>query len=280
MFPIEKMCEVLDVSRSSYYKWISRKPSNREIENKKITSLIKEAYQESKGRYGSPKIAEELKEKGKKVSRARVARIMKKEGIVSIVNKKFRLQTTDSKHNLPVCENILNREFDRESPSEALVSDISYFPTVEGWVYLTIVMDLYDRRIIGWSLSDDMTTENTVLAAWRMARTNRLITNKTIFHSDRGSQYCSHAFTNELACHGVIQSMSRKANCWDNAIAENFFGILKKEMGNYGKHKSRLDAKLDIFDFIEIWYNRKRRHSCLGYRSPEQFFKINLMNVA
>ena len=205
---------------------------------------------------------------------------MKKEGIVSTVNKKFRVQTTDSNHNLPVFENILNREFDREFSSEALVSDISYFPTVEGWVYLTIVMDFYDRRVIGWYLSDDMTTENTVLAAWRMAKKNRLIINKTIFHSDRGSQYCSHAFTNELAYHDVIQSLSRKANCWDNALAENFFGILKKEMGNYGKHKSRLEAKLDIFEFIEIWYNRKRKHSCLGYKSPEQFLKINLMNVA
>lgn len=274
------MCHVFNVSKSGYYQWLQRKPSKRSRENAMIASEIKCVYKESKGRYGSPKITLELVEKGIVVSRPRVARLMRKEGLKSIIRKKYKVVTTDSKHDLKISENHLNRNFKPSQPSQAWVSDITYVPTDQGWLYLTIVMDLFDRKIIGWSLSDDMTTENTVLPAWRMAKNNRLIGKDMIFHSDRGVQYASNLFRKELANGDIIQSMSRKGNCWDNAVAENFFKNLKSELVQHRHFVSHFQAKIEIFEFIEVWYNRKRKHSHLGYMTPEQFRIIINKNVA
>jgi putative transposase len=274
------MCKLFKVSRSGYYDWIDRKPSRRLLEYQQVRQQIQMIYQYSKRRYGSPKIAEELRDRGWSVSRPRVARIMRSEGIRSITCKKFRGATTDSNHSLPVAENILNRNFKANREGQKWVSDITYIPTRQGWMYLTIIMDLYDRRIIGWSLSTSMTTQSTVMPAWRMALLNRPIRQKLIFHSDRGVQYASYSFTDNLKRHGVIQSMSRKGNCWDNAVAENFFKILKSEMVKHADFKSILQSKVELFEFIEIWYNRKRKHAYLGYKTPEQYGTINYSKCA
>ena len=274
------MCKVFNISRSGYYDWQKRKPSARQLENQQITKEINRVYKASKSRYGSPKITNELRDLGWKVSRQRVARIMRSVGIRSIISKKFKGLTTDSRHNFPVSENHLNRSFSADGPGEKWVSDITYIPTRQGWLYLTIIMDLYDRKIIGWALSNNMTTNDTVLAAWRMAMVNRPISKPLIFHSDRGVQYASHVLKDELRKYSVTQSMSRKGNCWDNAVAENYFKILKSELVNHTQFQSILQAKTEIFEFIEIWYNRKRKHSYLDYKTPEQYGKINYLKSA
>ncbi len=265
------MCKVLKVAKSGYYDWLDRKPSQRDMVRREITHEIKAVYRESKSRYGSPKITDELRDRGWKVSRPRVARIMRAEGIKSVICKKYRGNTTDSKHKYPIAENLLNRDFHSSRPGHKWVSDITYIPTKQGWMYLTIIMDLYDRKIIGWALSTTMTAQATVMSAWRMAVINRPIQGSLIFHSDRGVQYAAYLFTDILKQYNVIQSMSRKGNCWDNAVAENFFKILKSELVKHSNFKSLFNAKVELFEFIEIWYNKKRKHSYLGYLTPDQF---------
>ena len=269
------MCKVFNVGRSGYYHWELRKPSKRTEENKELKHQIEQVYQKSKKRYGSPKITMELKDMGYNVSRPRVARLMQQEGIKSIIRKKYRCQTTISDHKLEVAENLLDRHFKAQSPGEKWVSDITYIPTLHGWLYLTIILDLFDRKIVGWSLSTNMTTRDTTLAAWKMAIKNRAVLKGMLFHSDRGVQYASHEFRDGLQQENVIQSMSRKGDCWDNAVAENFFKILKSELVQHEHFYSILDAKNAVFEFIEIWYNRKRKHSYLGYRTPEEFGNNN-----
>lgn len=277
---VEKMCKALQVSRSGYYNWLQQRPSHRSIQGEQLLQDIKEVYHGSKQRYGSPKVTEDLHDMGWKVSRQRVARIMRKEGIRSIVTKKFRGVTTDSKHSFPVAKNHLNRDFHANRSSQKWVSDITYIPTRQGWLYLTIVMDLFDRKIIGWSLSSTMTTQDTTLAAWKMAVKNRSVNHGLLFHSDQGVQYAAYAFVKEIKQHGAKQSMSRKGNCWDNAVAESFFKALKSELIKHASYQSILQAKADIFEFIEIWYNRKRKHAYLDYKTPEQFGEINYSKCA
>ncbi|QZT39068.1 IS3 family transposase [Halosquirtibacter xylanolyticus] len=194
---------------------------------KEDTIRIRKIYTESKARYGSHMIATELKALGVVTSRNRVARIMKMESIKSIVNKRYKVQTTDSNHSNSISENHLNRAFNPIRPSEVWVSDITYIPTDQGWLYLTTVIDLFDRKVIGWSLSSNMTTECTIIKAWQMANTNRESRPGMIFHSDRGVQYTAKEFREKLVKNGIIQSMSRKGNCWDNAVAESFFKITR-----------------------------------------------------
>ncbi|RED91092.1 transposase InsO family protein [Marinoscillum furvescens DSM 4134] len=265
------MCRVFKVSRSGYYSWLQYKPSHRDLQRERLLLDIKEIYLSSKQRYGSPKVTDDLHDMGWKVSRQRVARIMRAEGIRSIVTKKFRGVTTDSKHSFPIAENHLKRDFHANRPGQKWISDITYIPTRQGWLYLTIVMDLYDRKIIGWSLSTTMTTQATVMTAWKMAAKNRSVSPGLLFHSDRGIQYAANAFADHIRQKGVRQSMSRKGNCWDNAVAESFFKILKSEMVRHASYQSIFQAKTDLFEFIEIWYNRKRKHAYLGYKTPEQF---------
>lgn len=273
------MCKVFKIGRSSYYEWLDYKPSKRAIDNKMITQEVRMIYFKSKQRYGSPKITAELNEKGIKVSRPRVGRIMKLEGIKSVVNKKYRVCTTDSKHSYHIAPNILNRDFYADAPGKVWLSDITYIKVAKSWLYLTVIMDLYDRKVIGWSMSNGMSAEETTVAAFNMALRNRSFDQCLIFHSDRGVQYACREFTDRLKSKKIIQSMSRKGNCWDNAVMESFFKNLKSET-TYGSYESTLIAKRTIFEYIEIWYNRTRKHASLGYKSPEQFGQLNIKSAA
>lgn len=271
------MCKVLSVSRSGYYYWLTRKSSKRSLENQNLTEQIKKIHLESKQRYGSPKITQVLNKEAKWVSRQRVARMMKSLDLRSKIKRKFKV-TTDSKHNLPVCENILNRDFTARGLGEKWVSDITYISTKEGWLYLTAIIDLADRKAVGWSLSDTMTAETTVIPAWHKAIKNRRIQPGLIFHSDRGVQYACNEFRSVIKNKDskINQSMSRKGNCWDNAVAESFFKILKSEIGYTVKFETRKEASLVLFEFIEMWYNRKRIHKTLGYKTPIEIENILL----
>lgn len=270
IFPIDKMCKVLKVSQSGYYRWKGNFISNRIQKMNVLKEKITTVYFESKQRYGSPRITIELTALGYKISRITVAKYMKQLGLYSKLSKKFKV-TTDSKHNYLVVENILNRQFSVSKPSKVWVSDITYIHTKEGFLYLTTIIDLYDRKIIGWSLSDGMSTNETTLASWKMAIRNRNVEAGLIFHSDRGVQYANNKFANVLESYKVIRSMSRKGNCWDNAVAESFFKSLKTELiyGNKLIYKEQM--KLQIFEYIEIWYNQKRRHSALNYMTINEF---------
>jgi transposase InsO family protein len=270
IFPIEKMCKVLKVSQSGYYRWknnfISFRAKKSSVLKEKITTI----YFESKQRYGSPRITIELNALGYKISRITVAKYMKQLGLRSKLSKKIKA-TTDSKHSYLMVENVLNRQFSVTEPSKVWVSDITYIYTKEGFMYLTTIMDLYDRKIIGWSLSNGMSTNETTLASWKMAIRNRNIDANLIFHSDRGVQYANNKFANVLESYKVTRSMSRKGNCWDNAVAESFFKTLKTESIYGNKLISKEQMKLQIFEYIEIWYNQKRRHSALNYRTIKEF---------
>ena len=270
VFPIEKMCKVLEVSSSSYYKWKTKPISNRALKMNLIKERITFIYFSSKQRYGSPRITIELISLGYQISRVTVAKYMRELGLRSKLCKKFKV-TTNSKHNYLVVENILNRAFTVTEPSKVWVSDITYIQTKTGFLYLTTIIDLYDRKVIGWSLSDGMSTEETSLAAWRMAIKNRPIQKGLIFHSDRGVQYASKKFVNTIESYNIKRSMSRKGNCWDNAVAESFFKSLKTELIYGNKLISKEQMKLEIFEYIEIWYNKKRRHSALNYMNIEEF---------
>ncbi len=280
-FPVEMMCKVLKVSRSSYYFWLEERPSKRDQDNKIIIDRIKVSFLDSKGRYGSPRITKDLAEQGLKVSRPRVARLMRKASIKSVIQKKYVVNTTDSKHSYPVADNHLNRNFSPVKPGQSWVSDLTYIHTAAGWVYLTIIMDLYDRKVIGWALSESMKAIDTTIPAWQMALKNRPITDELIFHSDRGVQYACHAFTKLLKnSPSVLQSMSGKGNCWDNAVAESFFKTLKSELVYQQEFTTREAAKRSIFEYIEIWYNRQRKHSALGYLSPFNYNRVHFQYVA
>lgn len=274
LFPIEKMCKVLQVSTSGYYKWKSKPISNRILTKNEIKQKITSIYFASKQRYGSPRITIELNALGYKISRITVAKYMKELGLRSKLSKKFKV-TTDSKHNYLVVENILDRGFAVDQPSKVWVSDITYIQTKEGFLYLTTIIDLYDRKIIGWSLSNGMNTEETTLAAWKMAIRNRNVQKELIFHSDRGVQYANKKFANIIESYGVIRSMSRKGNCWDNAVAESFFKSLKTELIYGNKLITKDQMELEIFEYIEIWYNKKRRHGALNYKTIEEFNNQN-----
>jgi transposase InsO family protein len=264
------MCKVLEVSSSSYYKWKTKPISNRALKMNLIKEKITVIYFSSKQRYGSPRITIELISLGYQISRVTVAKYMRELGLRSKLCKKFKV-TTNSKHNYLVVENILNRAFTVTEPSKVWVSDITYIQTKTGFLYLTTIIDLYDRKLIGWSLSDGMSTEQTSLAAWRMAIKNRPIQKELIFHSDRGVQYASKKFVNTIESYNIKRSMSRKGNCWDNAVAESFFKSLKTELIYGNKLISKEQMKLEIFEYIEIWYNKKRRHSALNYMNIEEF---------
>jgi len=263
IFPIEKMCKVLRVSRSSYYSWLSRDPSKRSVENEELSNHIKKIYELSKRTYGSPRVTIKLQEEGLHVSRRRVARLMKRQNLKSIIRKKWVI-TTDSRHNYPVVENKLNRDFNVTRPGQVWVSDITYIKTLQGWLYLTVIIDLYDRKVIGWSFSRSLKAAITTIPAWKMAVRNRLITQKLIFHSDRGVQYACHEFKNLLSSFKLVErSMSRKGDCWDNAVAESFFKTLKVEHIYHHNYKTCKEAELSVFEYIEAWYNVNRIHTTI-----------------
>ena len=263
------MCTVLRVSSSGFYKWLRRGISAKERKTEELVRLIKHEYQESKQIYGSPRIAKMLNNKNHKVSRSYVARIMNRLNIRSRIRKKFKV-TTDSRHSYQVSPNLLNRDFSVTGLSQKWVSDLTYIKTQSGWLYLTTVIDLADRKVIGWAFSNTMTTRETTVRALKMAIKNRGIRSGLIFHSDRGAQYACDEFKGLLQAHNIIQSMSRKANCWDNSIAESFFKTLKTELVYHHKFINREMAKIKIFEYIEGFYNTKRIHSAIGYITPSQ----------
>lgn len=262
------MCRVLNVSRSGYYDWRQRGVSPRERQRTEITAEVRAIHEESRGIYGSPRILEMLKKKGKHVNHKTVEKAMKRNGLRAKTRKKFK-QTTDSNHKLPVAPNLLDRAFSVKKPHLVWVSDITYVPTEEGWIYLATFIDLFSRKVVGWSMSSRMTAE-LVVDAFRMAviRQNKA---PLMVHSDRGSQYASDMFRKELKKQRCMQSMSRRGDCWDNAVSESFFATLKKELVHHEKYKTREQARLSMFDYIETFYNRSRLHSHLNYLSPEMY---------
>jgi putative transposase len=263
------MCRALSVSRSGYYRWRNRPESKRAIENRRLDVHIKAIFNRHKRRCGSPKITDELNDMGFPVSKNRVARRMKEMGLRSIYRRKYRT-TTDSKHSHPVAKNLLKRDFTTDGPDKAWVSDITYIATARGWLYLTVFIDLFSRMVVGWALSSSLSTEMVLTALARGIRKRRPAPG-LIIHSDRGVQYACNDFRKVLNKHGFVQSMSRKGNCWDNAVAESFFGIIKSELIYHEQFKGPQDTLRAIFEYIEIYYNRKRKHSTLGYKTPVQF---------
>lgn len=260
------MCKVLQVSKSGYYKWLNRTPSIRAIQNALLIKEIYRIYNLSKCRYGSPRITKELNIQGSKASHQLVAKLMRRESIRSIISKRYRV-TTNSNHKYPIVENKLMQRFEVKEKNDVWVSDITYVRTKQGWLYLTTVIDLFDRKVIGWSLSSTMRAKQTSIAAFNMAIINRPIEQQKelIFHSDRGIQYACEEFVCELNKKAtIVRSMSRKGNCWDNAVAESFFKTLKVELVYHNKYQTRQEAELSIFEYIETWYNRKRRHKHLN----------------
>lgn len=271
------MCKSLDVSRSSYYGWLKDPVSEREIKNNELLKKIEKIHIDSKKRYGSPRVFAELRNQGEMINHKRVENLMKKNKIQARMKRKFRV-TTDSKHNDPIAENILNRDFIANKPNEKWVSDITYIHTLQGWLYLCTVIDLYSRKVVGWSMDDNMKTE-LISNALEMAVKSRNPDKGLIFHSDRGSQYASEPFRKLLKKYKFTQSMSRKGNCWDNAVAESFFHTIKTEELYFHKFKTITEAKTVVFQYIEIDYNRKRTHSYLNYLSPNNFENLNLYDL-
>ncbi len=268
---VRRMCELLSVSPAGYYEWRGRSPSQRTLVDTSLIAKIKRVHAESRRTYGRPRIHAELAAEGMRIGQKRVGRLMKQAGIAGIRPRRFR-KTTDSGHDLPIAENALARKFDVveiAKTNRVWAGDITYIPTREGWLYLAVVLDLVSRRVIGWSMQTTM-ERTIVIDAVQAAIKSRRDTNGTLFHSDRGSQYASEDFRGVLRANGLKPSMSRKAECWDNAVVESFFGTMKTELGD-PVWETRAIARAAIFDYIEIWYNRKRRHSTLGYVSPEQY---------
>ncbi len=264
-FPIVRMCAVLEVSRGGFYTWRRRSKSARDEDNERLTIKIKEVHQQSRNTYGSPRVFEALAQDGETCSLNRVARLMKENGIKGKKKRPYCPSTTDSNHHYGIAENLLNRVFTVENPNEVWLTDITYIPTDEGWLYLAAIMDLCSRRIIGWSMADHLRTELT-LDALAMATGGRHIEAELVHHSDRGSQYASDAYQAELKRLDMICSMSRKGNCWDNAPMESFFDTLKSDVECcFNTHE---EARMTLFEYIECFYNRERLHSSIGYLSP------------
>ena len=270
---MEEMCKSLDISRSGYYAWLKDPVSMSEKSNTELLKKIEKIHIESKRRYGSPRVSAELRNQGEKVNHKRVEKLMRANNIRAKMKRKFKV-TTDSKHSNPIADNVLNRNFESCKPDEKWVSDITYIHTLQGWLYLCTVIDLYSRKVVGWSMDTNMETQ-LIKRAFNMAVNSRKPKEGLIFHSDRGSQYSSNEFRNLLSEHKVTQSMSRKGNCWDNAVAESFFHTIKTEELYFHKFKTVDEAKSIVFQYIEVDYNRKRIHSYLNYLSPNNFENTN-----
>jgi transposase InsO family protein len=274
-FEITAMCRALEVSRSGYYAWRSRPVSPRKMANDNLLDQIKAVHQRSRQTYGSPRIHAELVEGGTRCSQNRVARLMRLNGLAGQQKRAFKVKTTDSNHDYPVAPNLLEQQFVASQPNQTWLADITYIPTDEGWLYLAVVMDLYSRRIVGWAMSDSLQRQ-LVLDALTMALQARRPPPGLIHHSDRGSQYASQDYQDLLTSHRLCCSMSRAANCYDNAPMESFFGTLKTELVHHRHYPSRAAARTDIFEYIELFYNRYRRHSALAYLSPLRFEELAL----
>jgi transposase InsO family protein len=271
-FRVWLMCRVLSVSKSGYYAWLVRPESERSRANRWLVSQIRMAHQRSRKSYGSPRITDELHDSGLACGRHRVARLMREHGIKAKTVKKYKA-TTDSKHTLPVFPNLLARDFKVRRPNAAWVADITYIPTAEGWLYLAVLLDLYSRLIVGWAMSERINGALT-LGALRQALSRRQPSPGLIHHSDRGKQYAAGDYQKLLREYGAICSMSRKGDCWDNAPCESFFGTLKQELVYQERFETRIEAQAKIFEYIEVFYNRQRRHTAVGSHSPAEFERL------
>jgi putative transposase len=269
-WPVRLLCETLEVSPAGYYAWRQCPRSDRQQQRDALLVEIRAIHAQFKGRYGSPRIHAELVARGHDCCVNTVARLMREAGIAAKTARKFRCTTTDSDHDLPVAENLLDRQFNPSEANEAWVADITYIPTRGGWLYLAAVEDLYSRRVVGWSMADHMESR-LVVDALAMAVQRRLPDGGLLAHSDRGSQYASEHYQRLLAKHGITCSMSRRADCWDNAPMESFFASLKKELVHDADFATRAEARAAVVEYIEVFYNNQRRHSSLGYVSPAEY---------
>ena len=268
-FPVRLLCRVLEVSRAGFYAWQDRAPSPHAQADERLGLEIAAIHAESRQRYGSPRVHAELRARGHRISRKRVARLMCQHGLAGRRRRRSRA-TTDSCHTLPVASNVLARQFTQPAPDRAWVTDITYIATGEGWLYLAVILDLCSRLIVGWAVSDRIARELT-LNALDMALVRRRPLEGLLHHSDRGSQYASGDYQAVLADAGIVCSMSRRGNCWDNAVAESFFATLKVELVHDARWETRATARTELFEYIEVFYNGQRRHSSLGYLSPRAF---------
>lgn len=268
-FNVDAMCEMLGVVRSGYYAWENSPRSAHEMEDIRFTGLIKKSFGGSRKTYGRKRIKDDLNEWGEKISKCRIGKLMGRAGLWCKTRKKFKA-TTNSKHNEKISPNVLNREFKVDKPNTVWVGDIAYIWTDEGWFYLATVIDLFSRKIVGWSMADNMKTQ-LVNDALQMAIWQRKPPKGLIWHTGRGNQYASKAHRALLKTHKIQQSMSRKGDCWDNAVAESFFHTLKTELIYHERYQKREQARHSIFEYIEVFYNRKRRHSANGSMSPANF---------
>jgi len=273
---VQTLCQMFGVTVSGYYQWKNRGKSTREKENIFLLEKIKDAYEKNRCVYGSPRITRVLNRESISCSQPRVARLMRVNGIVAKTQRKFKA-TTNSNHTLPVAADLVGQAFGVDGPNRLWVGDITYIDTDEGWLYLAKAMDTYNREIIGWAVDKRM-TKDLVIKAMERAIRKRRPSQSPIFHSDRGSQYASYAFRRLLVNNHIRQSMSRKGNCYDNAMAESFFKTLKTELIYQNKYQTRQEAQQDIFEYIEVFYNRQRLHSALGYKTPVEYGE--LQNVA
>jgi transposase InsO family protein len=263
------LCRVLEVSRSGYYDWLGRPESPRAVRHRRLVAKIRQAHIESRRIYGAPRIRDELVDQGERVGKNTIARLMRKNGIQSKVHKKF-VVTTDSRKTKRPASNILAGAFTAEKPNQKWVSDVTFVPTRKGWLYLAAIMDLWSRRIIGWSMGNKNSTE-LIGDALKMAVQQRRDIEGVVLHSDQGAQYASGAYQQYLCDFRIVCSMSRKGNCWDNAVMESFFHSLKTEWVVFEDYKSQAEARSSIFSYVELFYNRKRRHSFLKNKSPMAF---------
>ena len=268
-YPVALLCRMLEVSRSGYYAWSQRSPARRTVEDQKLGLEVAAIFQENRGRYGSPRVHRELRARGQRLGRKRVARLMRTAQLRAREPRRFRC-TTNSRHGMAIKGNLLARQFTVPAPNTSWATDITYLWTLEGWLYLAVILDLFSRRVVGWAL-DERLERTVALQALRVALSERRPARGLLHHSDRGSQYASHDYQALLTQHGIVSSMSRKGNCWDNAVAESFFASLKMELVYRTRWRTRAEARSAVFEYIELFYNRQRRHSSLGYLSPAEF---------
>jgi putative transposase len=268
-FPVRVVCDVMGVSPAGYYAWRGRPESPRKAANRTLLTEIRRVHTTHRGRYGAPRIHAALRADGQTASRSRVERLMHHHGIRARTPRRFRVRTTDSHHDLPIAPNRLDQKFAAERPNQVWLADITYVPTEEGWLYLAVVLDLFTRKIVGWAMRDHMRAELTI-PALTMAIQRQKPPPGLTHHSDRGRQYAAAGYRKVHDAAGMIQSMSRKGNCWDNAPMESCFGTLKTELVHQACYPTRDAARHDLFAYIEGYYNRQRRHSALGYITPEQ----------
>ena len=268
-FPVALLCRTLEVSRSGFYAWKHRPQAARTLRDQSLGLEIAAIFAESHRRYGSPRVHAQLRAAGHRTGRKRVARLMRAAGLRARERRRFRC-TTDSRHAMAIRENLLARRFTVTAPNTRWATDITYLWTLEGWLYLAVMLDLFSRRVVGWSVSERL-ERGLALDALKMALEARRPSQGMLHHSDRGSQYASHEYQALLAEHGIVSSMSRRANCWDNAVAESFFASLKMELVYQTRWRTKDEARSALFEYIEVFYNPRRRHSALGYKSPAEF---------